>query len=156
MRRVGPLCHWLSGHPCVARPNGLHAHRAPTRSRVPGAVTPVLPLLEADHIAQKGSEPLESTDLPSVRQASSNKWYSGFPRSPWPFHFTVENPFPAPMLSLNTHTIFQVEHTGEIPWPSKRVTKYRTESSFPVLPPSSSSRQECQAWLPGGSFSQTS
>ena len=128
----------------------------PQRSRAPGAGTPVLLLLEADHVAQKGSEPFRSMALPSVRQASRNKWYSGFPRSPWLFHFTAENPFPVPMLSLNTHTIFQVEHNGEIPWPSKRVTKCRTESSFPVLPPSSGSRQQCQAWLPGGSFSQTS
>ena len=146
----------LSGHPCVARPNGLHAHRASARSRAPRAGTPVLLLLEADHVAQKGSEPLRSTDLPSVRQASRNKWYSGFPRCAWPFHFTAENPFPAPVLSLNTHAIFQVEHTGVIPWPSKRVTMCGTESSFPGLPPSSGSRQECQAWLPGGSFSQTS
>ena len=45
---------------------------------MPGAVTPVLLLLEADHIAQKGSEPLGSTDLPSVRQASRNKCIQGF------------------------------------------------------------------------------
>ena len=151
--RVGPRVTG-SQDTCVTRSSGHHARRASARLRVPGALTPVLLLWEADRVAQKGSELLGSTDLPSVRQAPGNTWYSGFPRSPWPFHFTVENLFPVPTLSLNTHTVFQVKciegfHGCPRGSPS-------AGQSFPVLPPSSGSRQERQAWLPGGSFARTS
>ena len=107
--RVGPRVTG-SQDTCVTRSSGRHARRASARLSAPGALTPALLLWEADRVAQKGSEPLGPADLPSVRPAPGNTWYSGFPRSPWPFHLTVENLFPVPTLSLNTHTVFQVKH----------------------------------------------
>lgn len=120
-----------------------HGRRVPRRrmteqsmkNRVSGDITPVPLLSEADHITWEGSEPLWSTDLPSVRQTRWNKWYSRLPMVPWPLYFTVENQFPISMLSLNTHNIFQVEHTEVVPWQPKWATKWRRDSPFLVLLP---------------------